>query len=78
MDAAHYAALFQAEAREHLAELDAALLALEEALRHAADVDATSGHVTTLFRAMHTIKGMAGSMGYTTYRKTVACGRISV
>ncbi|WP_434480497.1 chemotaxis protein CheW [Gemmatimonas sp.] len=69
MDAAHYAALFQAEAREHLAELDAALLALEEALRHAADVDATSGHVTTLFRAMHTIKGMAGSMGYTTIEK---------
>lgn len=69
MDAARYAALFQAEAREHLAELDAALLALEEALRHGADVDATSGHVATLFRAMHTIKGMAGSMGYTTIEK---------
>lgn len=69
MDAARYAALFQAEAREHLAELDAALLALEESIRHEADAVATSAHVATLFRGMHTIKGMAGSMGYTAIEK---------
>lgn len=69
MDTARYAALFQAEAREHLAELDAALLALEESLRGGADdgpmSPAVATHVATLFRGMHTIKGMAGSMGYT-------------
>lgn len=66
MDAARYAALFQAEACAHVAECDAALLALEDALHHGADVDATAGHVVTLFRAVHTIKGMAGSMGHST------------
>ncbi len=69
MDAARYAALFQAEAREHLAELDAALLALEEQehLGMASTGPAAmqvAAHVATLFRGMHTIKGMAGSMGY--------------
>ncbi|MCC6243331.1 MAG: chemotaxis protein CheA [Gemmatimonadaceae bacterium] len=56
MDHARYAALFATEAREHLAELDATLLQLE------ALPDRT--HVATLFRSMHTIKGMAGAMGY--------------
>ncbi|AMW04748.1 chemotaxis protein CheA [Gemmatimonas phototrophica] len=69
MDAARYAALFQAEAREHLAELDAALLALEASVRDGADAVVTSAHVATLFRGMHTIKGMAGSMGYTAVEK---------
>lgn len=69
MDAARYAALFQAEAREHLAELDAALLALEEQAHHDASPTGpaamqVAAHVATLFRGMHTIKGMAGSMGY--------------
>jgi two-component system, chemotaxis family, sensor kinase CheA len=69
MDAARYAALFQAEAREHLAELDAALLALEASVRDGADAVVTGAHVATLFRGMHTIKGMAGSMGYTAVEK---------
>lgn len=61
-DVSRYAALFQAEAREHLATVDAALLALEQQ-----DVDAAtdaSTHAATLFRGVHTIKGMAGAMGY--------------
>lgn len=69
MDTARYAALFQAEAREHLAELDAALLALEVQARDGYDAVAAAAHVATLFRGMHTIKGMAGSMGYTTIEK---------
>jgi two-component system chemotaxis sensor kinase CheA len=59
--AARYAALFQSESREHLDELDVALLALERAPT-SPDV---SAHVATLFRGMHTIKGMAAAMGYT-------------
>ncbi|BAH38448.1 MAG TPA: chemotaxis protein CheA [Gemmatimonas aurantiaca] len=58
--AARYAALFQSESREHLDELDVALLALERA---PASPD-VSAHVATLFRGMHTIKGMAAAMGY--------------
>ena len=56
MDLARYADLFRTESREHLAEIDAALLALEK--------DADVAHVTVLFRSTHTIKGMAASMGY--------------
>ena len=69
MDTARYAALFQAEAREHLAELDAALLALEDGVRGHADADTVLAQVATLFRGMHTIKGMAGSMGYETIER---------
>jgi two-component system chemotaxis sensor kinase CheA len=64
VDTARYAALFQAEAREHLAELDTALLALEDEGRRGPDGVSTAAQVATLFRGMHTIKGMAGSMGY--------------
>jgi two-component system chemotaxis sensor kinase CheA len=56
MDLARYAELFRTESREHLAEIDAALLALEQ--------DGSATHVTVLFRSTHTIKGMAASMGY--------------
>ena len=56
MDLARYAELFRTESREHLAEIDAALLALEQ--------DGNASHVTVLFRSTHTIKGMAASMGY--------------
>ncbi len=55
-DTARYAELFRTESRELLAEMDGALLALERAPVRA--------HVTTLFRGMHTIKGMAAAMGY--------------
>jgi two-component system chemotaxis sensor kinase CheA len=58
---ARYAALFQAEAREHLEAIDAALLALERAPQS----DQAAEQVATLFRGMHTIKGMAAAMGYT-------------
>ncbi|MES2525017.1 MAG: chemotaxis protein CheA, partial [Gemmatimonadota bacterium] len=72
-DTSRYADLFRIEAREHLAELDAALLALEQAERDAADSGGASDsarnaerdtHVATLFRAVHTVKGMAAAMGY--------------
>lgn len=56
MDPARYAELFRAEAREQLADIDDALLALERAPDPA--------HVATLFRATHTLKGMAGAMGH--------------
>lgn len=56
MDPARYAELFRAEAREQLAEIDDALLALERAPDPAL--------VATLFRATHTLKGMAGAMGH--------------
>lgn len=60
MDSARYAALFQSEAREHLDEVDRALLAIEQTSASAEAGD----HFATLFRSMHTIKGMAGAMGY--------------
>ncbi len=56
MDQARYAELFRTEAREHLAELDVAVLAYEQ--------HPDPAHVATLFRSMHTIKGMAAAMGY--------------
>jgi two-component system chemotaxis sensor kinase CheA len=55
--AARYAELFLLESREHLASADQALLSLERG----GDVAAP---VRELFRAVHTIKGMAGAMGY--------------
>ncbi len=58
MDQAKYAELFRTESREQLAELDTALLAYEQS--------ADAAHVATLFRGVHTIKGMAASMGYGT------------
>lgn len=52
-----YAQLFAAEAREHLAEMSGALVALE-----GSPDDLES--LNTVFRSVHTIKGMAGAMGY--------------
>ena len=57
MDTAKYAELFLAESREHLGTLNKQLLAWE------ANPKATEP-VGTLFRAVHTIKGMAATMGY--------------
>lgn len=51
-----YAELFRVEAREHLAELDATLLAFER--------DTDHSHIADMFRNTHTIKGMAAAMGY--------------
>ena len=57
MDPAKYAELFLAESREHLATLNQQLLVWEN------DPSATEP-LGTLFRAVHTIKGMAATMGY--------------
>ncbi len=63
MDASRYAALFLSESREHLTEVDDALLALER--DHAnTQVAESSAHLATVFRGVHTIKGMAAAMGY--------------
>ena len=57
MDLSRYAALFQTESREHLSACAQALLEWES------DPTATEP-VVTLFRGMHTFKGMAAAMGY--------------
>ncbi len=57
MDVAKYAALFLAESREHLGTCNQLLLEWER------DPSATEP-VVGLFRAIHTIKGMAATMGY--------------
>ena len=66
MDAARYAALFAAESREHLAEIDEALLDLEQRLaaRGLLDAEAADAPLAAVFRAMHSLKGMAGAMGH--------------
>src|SRR5690606_9352241 len=58
MDVSKYAALFLAESREHLSSCNQFLLEWER------DPTATEP-VGGLFRAIHTIKGMAATMGYT-------------
>jgi two-component system, chemotaxis family, sensor kinase CheA len=57
MDLSKYAALFVAESREHLKACNSSLLEWE------AEPTATEP-VGRLFRAVHTIKGMAATMGY--------------
>lgn len=57
MDVSRYASLFLAESREHLLTCNRLLLELE---RDPASVEPVGG----IFRAMHTIKGMAATMGY--------------
>lgn len=71
MDAAQYADLFLAESREHLSAINLALLDIERALTAqgslAARVSADSvvrDAVASLFRAVHTIKGMSATMRY--------------
>ena len=59
MNTAKYAELFLTEGREHLSTINNALLTLERG--------AAASHpeaVATLFRAVHTIKGMSATMGY--------------
>ncbi len=57
MDLSKYAALFLAESREHLNACNGSLLEWEQAPASVEPVD-------RLFRAVHTIKGMAATMGY--------------
>ena len=58
MDTGRYAKLFLTESREHLSEVNNALLDLERGGSDAA--------IARLFRSVHTIKGMGGAMGYAT------------
>src|SRR5438445_307479 len=57
MDLSQYAELFLAETREHLSACNQLLLAWE---RKPASLEPVAG----LFRAVHTVKGMAATMGY--------------
>ncbi|MEO8199112.1 MAG: chemotaxis protein CheA [Gemmatimonadota bacterium] len=57
MDLSRYANLFLAESREHLQACNRLLLELERT-PHASEP------VVGIFRAMHTLKGMAATMGY--------------
>ena len=56
MDLARYLSLYLAETQEHLRALDAALLELERS--------GAGSAVEEAFRAVHTIKGMAATMGH--------------
>ena len=58
MDTSRYADLFLTESREHLSAINHALLALERAPDDAEALGA-------IFRAVHTVKGMSATMGYT-------------
>jgi len=57
MDLSQYAELFLAESREHLSACNHLLLEWERA-------PANPAPVAGLFRAVHTVKGMAATMGY--------------
>ena len=57
MDLAKYRNLFLEEATEHLAEIGQALLIIEKDSRASAEID-------TVFRMMHSMKGMGASLGY--------------
>ncbi|MGH7539149.1 MAG: Hpt domain-containing protein, partial [Gemmatimonadales bacterium] len=57
MDLSQYAELFLAESREHLSACNHLLLQWERA-------PTSSEPVGGLFRAVHTVKGMAATMGY--------------
>ena len=57
MDLAKYRALFLEEATDHLSEMSRALLVLEKQPSETEAID-------EVFRMAHSIKGMAGSLGY--------------
>jgi two-component system chemotaxis sensor kinase CheA len=57
MDASKYTALFLAESREHLSSCNQLLLEWERD-------PAATGAVAGLFRSIHTLKGMAATMGF--------------
>lgn len=61
MDPARYRELFLTEARDHLIVINQALIALEHAPSGAGGGRES---VDELFRAVHTVKGMSGVMGY--------------
>jgi two-component system chemotaxis sensor kinase CheA len=57
LDLTKYRNLFLEEATEHLAEMSRLLLELEK-------MPDTAGAIDSVFRAAHSIKGMAASLGY--------------
>ena len=57
MDTSNYEELFISESEEYIEQISAALLQLE---KNSEDIES----VNVIFRAMHTLKGMAASMGY--------------
>lgn len=63
MDLSRYVELFLSEGREHVAQLNAALLELERA-------PDSAGAVAEAFRAVHSVKGMAAAMGYAAVTET--------
>ena len=58
MDPVKYRALFLEEATEHLGEMSSALMRLEK-------VPGDGEAIDLLFRMVHSVKGMAASLGYT-------------
>ncbi len=58
METSRYAELFLTESREHLSAINHALLEMERS-------GGTAETVGALFRAVHTVKGMSATMGYT-------------
>ncbi|HEX7021015.1 MAG TPA: chemotaxis protein CheA [Gemmatimonadaceae bacterium] len=70
MDSNAYAELFLTESREHVSAINHSLLALERGLTSgsggdgAARAQGVSTAVAAIFRAVHTIKGMAATMGF--------------
>ncbi|HEY8166207.1 MAG TPA: chemotaxis protein CheA [Gemmatimonadaceae bacterium] len=60
MNTTRYAELFRAESRERLLEMNAALLSIERG--------GGAERITELFRAVHSLKGMAAAMGYDSVR----------
>ena len=58
MDVARYAELFLTESREHLSVINTALLDLER-------TESPAEPVSALFRAVHSLKGMSATLGYT-------------
>jgi two-component system, chemotaxis family, sensor kinase CheA len=67
MDLSKYAALFLAESREHLNACNRSLLEWER-------VPSSIEPVDRLFRAIHTIKGMASTMGYSSVARLAHAG----
>ena len=57
MDVSQYLEIFLDEAKEHLENLNTQILKLEQ---EPEDTDT----INEIFRAAHSLKGMAGTMGY--------------
>src|SRR6185503_9744367 len=60
MDANQYADLFLTESREHVSAINQWLLELERG-----GAAGSTEAVSAIFRAVHTVKGMSATMGYT-------------